>query len=336
MNRAEFRQAVFDRDQNKCVICGEPATDAHHIMERKLFPNGGYDPDNGASLCEQHHWQAETTVLSASEIRRAAIVRRVVLPPNFGPGNYDKWGNPILSSGLRLRGPIWSNDNVQLALAAGGMLNLFTDQVKYPRTPHMPLSPGKGGDDLLLADLGHFRDKQVVLTKKMDGENTTMTRQSIYARSLDSRHHGSRSWVKGLWAKIRNDIPEGWRICGENVYAIHSIPYEDLASYFLVFAIYDNFNQAATWFDLCTYCSLMDLAPVPEVSRPFWFDEAEVYRQAQAVVAQGDEGVVLRLLGGYHFVSHFWSTAKYVRPGHVTTGEHWMHGPVAANKLIEP
>jgi hypothetical protein len=30
LTRDEFREGVFKRDAHKCVICGEPAKDAHH------------------------------------------------------------------------------------------------------------------------------------------------------------------------------------------------------------------------------------------------------------------------------------------------------------------
>ncbi len=53
MTRDDFRNAVFARDNHRCVICGEPAKDAHHILERRLFPDGGYYLNNGASLCEK-------------------------------------------------------------------------------------------------------------------------------------------------------------------------------------------------------------------------------------------------------------------------------------------
>ena len=36
------RNAVFKRDANLCVICHAAASDAHHIMERRLFDDGGY------------------------------------------------------------------------------------------------------------------------------------------------------------------------------------------------------------------------------------------------------------------------------------------------------
>lgn len=64
LNRDTFRNAVFERDNYKCVVCGETAVDAHHIIERKLFDDGGYYIDNGVSLCGKHHLEAEMTVIS--------------------------------------------------------------------------------------------------------------------------------------------------------------------------------------------------------------------------------------------------------------------------------
>lgn len=84
----------------------------------------------------------------------------------------------------------------------------------------------------------------------MDGENTTMMKNYIYARSLDSNNHQSRNWVKGLWGEISYKIPENWRICGENMYAKHSIEYNNLESYFLVYSIWDEkivFEETETY-----------------------------------------------------------------------------------------
>jgi 5-methylcytosine-specific restriction endonuclease McrA len=58
--RQEFRDAVFDRDNYKCVFCGyEDDLDAHHITDRNEMPNGGYVPENGITLCPVHHEEAE-------------------------------------------------------------------------------------------------------------------------------------------------------------------------------------------------------------------------------------------------------------------------------------
>lgn len=71
------------RDGGKCVICGEAAADAHHIIERRLWTDGGYYLENGASLCSQHHVEAEMTVLSCDEIRSATGITCSALPAHF-------------------------------------------------------------------------------------------------------------------------------------------------------------------------------------------------------------------------------------------------------------
>lgn len=57
--RQRFRDAVFYRDNYKCIKCGDKAVDAHHITDRSLMPNGGYVKENGASLCSDCHKKAE-------------------------------------------------------------------------------------------------------------------------------------------------------------------------------------------------------------------------------------------------------------------------------------
>ena len=63
-----FRSRVFERDRNVCVICGNTGPlDAHHITPRELMPFGGYVPENGISLCSQHHLEAESDLKNDSE-----------------------------------------------------------------------------------------------------------------------------------------------------------------------------------------------------------------------------------------------------------------------------
>lgn len=57
--RENFRTVVFKRDSNLCKVCSAPAVDAHHITDRTEMPNGGYVLENGISLCDKCHIQAE-------------------------------------------------------------------------------------------------------------------------------------------------------------------------------------------------------------------------------------------------------------------------------------
>jgi hypothetical protein len=95
---------------------------------------------------------------------------------------------------------------------------------KYPRTPHLPWSPGRSNDDVVIASISSLsRLEELVVTEKLSGENTTLYRDYLHSRSLDYQPHPSRDWIKRLQAQIRFDIPENFRVCGENVSAKHSI-----------------------------------------------------------------------------------------------------------------
>lgn len=107
LTRSEFREQVFKRDKNRCVFCGKGPKDgvkidAHHIMDRKLWPDGGYYLDNGATLCDQGlegcHFKAEECIYSVEDVRYAARITRICLPPGCDVEiRYDKWGNGLLS-----------------------------------------------------------------------------------------------------------------------------------------------------------------------------------------------------------------------------------------------
>ena len=62
--RENFRNDVFSRDKNCCLMCGIEAVDAHHITDRNEMPNGGYVKENGISLCSVCHEKAEVWHLS--------------------------------------------------------------------------------------------------------------------------------------------------------------------------------------------------------------------------------------------------------------------------------
>lgn len=61
LTREEFKKQVFARTSGKCCVpgCSCDAVDAHHIMDRKLWKDGGYYLSNGAALCSKHHLDAE-------------------------------------------------------------------------------------------------------------------------------------------------------------------------------------------------------------------------------------------------------------------------------------
>lgn len=206
----------------------------------------------------------------------------------------------------------------------------MSSRIKYPRTPHLPWSPGATSDDVYLANIEHFVGKQVVITEKMDGENTTLYPNGLHARSLDSRHHPSRDWVKALQAQIGYQIPAGWRICGENCFAQHSVSYNNLASYFLAFSVWNEHNSCLPWRDTTEFLQTIGVTPVPVLFEGLF--NAEAIKQL-VVNTEISEGYVVRLADGFAFEDFPQSIAKWVRTNHVQSDEHWMHQAVVPNGL---
>lgn len=202
---------------------------------------------------------------------------------------------------------------------------------KYPSTPHLSFSPGVSRNDRRLSSHAHFIGRDVVVTKKMDGENTSMYSDLIHAKSIDGRHHLSRDWVKGYHSSFAHLIPSGWRICGENLYARHSIAYSDLPSYFMAFSVWRG-DFCLSWDDSLAFLHQLSVSTVPVLFRGV-FDETVIRTLVSELDTERDEGLVVRLSDGFSYEEFALSVAKWVRFGHVQTDEHWMTGPVVPNLL---
>lgn len=208
----------------------------------------------------------------------------------------------------------------------------MTEQrVKYPRTFHLPWSEGATNDDKVVQNVDYLNGMEVVVTLKMDGENTTLYRDGLHARSLDSAHHESRSWVKGFHAGIASRIEENTRICGENMFAQHSIPYNNLESYFLGFAVWRK-DTCWGWANTLHYFEGLGITPVPVLYRgPF---NEKLFREMwHPEMSKIHEGYVVRPVDPFTAEKFNQVVLKYVRKGHVTTDEHWKDKPVVPNKL---
>ena len=204
---------------------------------------------------------------------------------------------------------------------------------KYPRTMHLPWSPGSTNDDKILRDTAVFTGKNIVITEKMDGENTNLYSDKIHARSIDSNDHPSRSWVKSLWGSIKHEIPTGWRICGENLYAKHSISYNSLPTYFMVFSVWNDANECLSWKDTVDICNMLNLQTVPVIAE-LTFDEMFLRTLPNTLNKESQEGFVIRNSEAFHFDDFSKNVAKWVRKEHVQTDEHWMYQKVVPNKLM--
>jgi hypothetical protein len=216
--------------------------------------------------------------------------------------------------------------------------NQAISRKKYPRTFHLPWSESRTEDDKTLSSQQvekMFAGKQVVVTEKLDGENTTIYSDGYcHARSMDSAHHVSRSYVKSIAAQVSCDIPLGWRLMGENLYAKHSIEYDDLPDYFILFGIADENDNALAWNEVEEYADLLGLTTAPVIYKGVYDEERiKSLRPSSSKFGGEAEGYVIRTESGFPMSSFGRHAAKFVRKGHVQTKDHWMHTKIVPNKL---
>lgn len=200
---------------------------------------------------------------------------------------------------------------------------------KYPRTPHLPFSPGATSDDIF--SLANFEGKEVIVTEKMDGENTSLYSSYYHARSIDSKHHPSQSWLKNFHSQIAYKIPQSWRLCGENLYAKHSIQYIELSSYFLLFSIWDG-KVCLSWQDTVEFSRELEVNLVPVIYQGKYSDSI-IRELVKGLDLTKQEGLVVRLADSFNYSEFDKSVAKWVRKSHVTTANHWKNSKLELNTL---
>lgn len=206
---------------------------------------------------------------------------------------------------------------------------------KYPRTYHHPLSETVVGDDkyILKDDLEKCYGKPYVCTIKMDGECTTIYSDGYtHARSIDSKHHPSRNIVKLIAYETGYKMNPSHRICGENLFAVHSIHYANLPSSFMAFSIWDG-ETCLPWTD--TFDILIrdyKLTPVYVVWNGILTEEI-VKELWSEVNTEENEGLVFRPEDSFTMDDFSKKVFKLVRNNHVQSSSHWMHEEIKLNEF---
>jgi RNA ligase len=190
-------------------------------------------------------------------------------------------------------------------------------RVRYPRTYHLPDSPGAAGGDGVQRDLS-WLDGELVVTEKLDGGNLTFTRDAVYARSPDSGTHPWDRPAKALWVMTAHRIPDGWRVCGESMWARRSIAYRDLPGVFIVFGIWDETHTLLGWDDTVDWAHRLELPVVPVLYRGGSLTEARAAWAAQRDAATS-EGYVVRSAGRIPAADFPLRLLKWVRAAPVGT-----------------
>ena len=206
---------------------------------------------------------------------------------------------------------------------------------KYPRTYHLPYSPGSTNDDKKLQDgwFEYYRGKEIVITEKLDGSNISMSQNGVCERStaVETRKPWARNlWdpQEGLYWRIKTLIGSNETLFGENLYGEHSIHYDKLPSYFHLFAVSTE-SVWESWESVKLFGAILGVKTVPELWRGFIHTEKQLEELVNKFVKEpsvyGDprEGVVVRLTSSFPLDDFKHCVCKWVRPNHVQTDEHW-------------
>ena len=199
---------------------------------------------------------------------------------------------------------------------------------------HLLFSPNLQNDDRMLENgTAGWEGTEVVITEKMDGEGTTFYKSDLHARSMEFVAHPSRTFIKAIHAVVAHNIPDGLRVCGENMTAVHSIHYENLPSYFMVFNVW-NGEACLSWDETTEWCALLDLDMVPLIYRGPYSDDL-CKRLCAQLNPETQEGLVVRPAASFSLADFPRVVGKWVRKSHVQTDQHWMQKEVEFNGLKE-
>ena len=207
---------------------------------------------------------------------------------------------------------------------------------KYPRTYHLPYSPGTTNDDKISDSVSSLIGIDIVITEKLDGSNSSITKDGVYARSHVD--FSKNPWDKEVWNifhLIKRDLDEDVFLFGENLEGVHSIEYTNLDSYFYIFGIRDN-NIWIPWEKVEEYSYLLDIPTVPVLFKGVVNSEKELKQIVDKLVSEKSElggereGIVVRRADMFHNDDFAENVMKWVRKDHVTTDEHWSRNCVKA------
>lgn len=208
-------------------------------------------------------------------------------------------------------------------------------RIKYPRTPHLPWSGSKDSDDLTLADISRWQNVAYVVTEKLDGGGVTLYRDFLHARSLNAVAGEDYARVRQIHAAVQWEIPEGWRVCGENVAATHSIRYTHLESYFYIFSIWNERNICLSWDETLLWRDLLGLTTVPEIYRGSFSESAvqQAFLKYSETRPDEVEGYVCRPVRAFEYAEFADVCAKFVRQNHAKTDNSWRTQERVWNEL---
>jgi hypothetical protein len=215
---------------------------------------------------------------------------------------------------------------------------------KYPRTPHLPYSPGCTKDDRMLDSCDHLIGKPIILSEKVDGSNVCLECDSVFARSHNGPpNHPSFDWLKQFHATNRYKLLPDTQIFCEYLLAKHSIHYLELPHYLALIGMRNTItDEWLCWKSVKQYSKLLEAPTVPVLFEGTVESEKDLEKIVLKLAGQPSlyggeekEGVVIRLASSFTNNEFNMSIAKFVNRKFRDSikNEHWAHKQIVRNKL---
>lgn len=223
--------------------------------------------------------------------------------------------------------------------------------MKFPRTYHLPWSPGRGDTDDKIHSYKTIEqclvNQPIVITEKLDGENQCWSSSSWHLRSESSTNGGVlRSRSKSKWAAVKDKLLPYHFYYIEDLSNVHSIKYEDTdrlkANPLFLIAACEVTASEVLW---KSYNFLMDeamrldleIVPILDMKAKFsTVKELQSYTNYKANLPSCLGGQREGLVVTPYDLGWQWPEAacKWVRANHVTTDQHWHTLALAARSLV--
>ncbi|MBV9416758.1 MAG: RNA ligase family protein [Solirubrobacterales bacterium] len=214
--------------------------------------------------------------------------------------------------------------------------------VRFPRTPHLALlgSVDVRDDKVMSPEAAQaFLDEELHVEEKVDGENLGLSvvdgrlmaqSRGSYVELGGQSFRGLAAWLEPRASRIAGELGQDLILFGEWCAVRHSVPYDALPDWLLVFDVYDHRIQGFWQLDeRDLLAEALGLSRVPRLAKGR-FDLTELQRQL-GMSRFGDtpmEGLVLR------HTERPGERAKLVRPEFLQAiDEHWRSQPVELNRL---
>lgn len=217
-------------------------------------------------------------------------------------------------------------------------------KLKAPRIYHLPWSEVLSADDKRIRHNNMFNGKDVVVTVKYDGSGISLYNDgTFHSRSIQSsRQHESNDYLHSWWAnKLYTDnyviLHNKWpnlRLVGENMYATHTISYNNLEDVFLLHSAW-NGTTCLSWNDTLTICTLLNITPVPVLYKGLYKEDiVKGYNTLDRYRDDIVEGYIIRNSDEYLYNDSDFNIAKFVSSRFVIKNDkHWTLNGLRRNNV---